>query len=54
MYSVRNYSPYFKIIYNGKDSKKEYIYIKPYTHTHIYISESLMLHTGHCKSAILK
>ena len=26
VYSVRNYSPYFKIIYNGKDSKKEYIY----------------------------
>ena len=34
-YSARNYTQYFVITYNGKESGKEYIYV------YIYITESL-------------
>ena len=35
LYSTGNYSQYLVIMYNGKESEKEYIYI--YTHIYIYI-----------------
>ena len=43
LYSTGNYSQYLIIIYNGKESEKEYMCVCVYTHTHtdICITESL-------------
>ena len=39
LYSTGNYIQYLVITYNGKESRKEYMYVCVYIHT--YITESL-------------
>ena len=37
MCSTGNYSQYLIVIYNGKESEKEYIYVCVYIYQYIYI-----------------
>ena len=36
LYRTRNYTQYLLVIYNGKESEKEYMHIYTHTHTHTH------------------
>ena len=46
LYSTGNYTQYFLITYNGKESGKEFIHTHTHTHTHTYTHTHIHTHKG--------